>query len=1271
MDTARTIKVTIDSSGAKAGAARVNNALRSIGSTSTKANKETREMEEALHGVGSAASGAAGKGKGFTTFLNGVTVQGKGLAGILEQNAGLFGKVGSAANDGAGKLGMFASAGRAIISLGLPGVIAGITLAFIAAGAAGVAAAAKVEQWKANLLTMVKDTKLMEGAWQGLVSFAKKTPFSIEQSVEGFTKLRAMGLATSEAIMMSYGNTAAATGNSMKQMIEAVADATTNQFERLLAFGIKASQEGNKVKFTFQGVTTTVDKNSKAIQKYLVDIGNKNFAGAMARQMDGLNGAFASLEDNLFMLLATLGDGMFGQAVKDMTNTLADGIGWVTPLVSGLMDVFGGLLNGIWEIAKGVGNLFTVQFGGAEGATSKMQNLAVAGSYIGTVFSIIGKTVGSVLTFIAKTAGWVVNQIGTLFSSLFDWMLPSFDTAGQSAGEALVGILRAGEFVANQLPSIFATALEEVKTMFQQTGSALAKALTGDFSGFEKIDYKFTKTRAAASDTWKKAKGVFSDRKANQKWIADASGELPAGNLNFDALGKDKNADKKKDKKGKDDAAEKAKQQAEFWKGLEQERDLSKLVTQEREKQAKVFEYQKIVGRDITADESKRLDTLLAETKLNQFLTAAKEAHLKAARDIAAQEELYRLKATGATEEQMAVEKAVLDFRNSALEQGVNINDAAYKQAEDALRNDQERNAELEKRNQLLAAGASAAAKYSKSYAEQQQATGFAKDRASLTALYNDGQNPTFTKAQYDEAIKGLDKAIGDAAEESSLKMADAWGKTIEDLGDDIGGVFGKAFSKVGKMVQSLVSGASGDAANAGPLGKVASLLGDDAKEGFKEASKGLLSDLGGLFGDPSGKFAKSIGSALGKASGGMAMGSMADTGLKALGIKSSGTGAQLGGAIGALSGIPGGSIIGGIFGGVVGGLFKKAKYATASISQLASGELGVGSIKGNKSSYKDNANTAAGSVISGIQQIAAELGATLSGSPSVSIGMYKKDWRVSDTGRTGKLKGKYSDVSDFGDDAEAAIAYAIQVALQDGILTGISEFSQKVIKANGDEKAISLAKSYESILDSLAAFNNPIKAAVESAVKDIDTLADQMKAAGATAADLANVEQYRSLKLKEILDEQLGDFNDTLKMLKGDASGKSPLALFKEDYAELDKFRTTLNSGGTVDSADFNNLIQEVMSEAGDIWGLQSKDYQDVLSDLTSLTQQAIGNATNEFNNAATGAEGTTAAVQETTDAVNAQTTVLEDIRDLLANGSKTTGSSLTSLTGKLLKAN
>ena len=87
-------------------------------------------------------------------------------------------------------------------------------------------------------------------------------------------------------------------GKDLMQFIEAVADASTSEFERLKEFGIKAKQEGDKVSFTFQGVTKTIGNNAKEIEEYLIKIGENEFAGAMAKRVDTLDGAIAGLKDN-------------------------------------------------------------------------------------------------------------------------------------------------------------------------------------------------------------------------------------------------------------------------------------------------------------------------------------------------------------------------------------------------------------------------------------------------------------------------------------------------------------------------------------------------------------------------------------------------------------------------------------------------------------------------------------------------------------------------------------------------------------------------------------------------------------------------------------------------------------------------------------------------------------------------------------------------------------------------------------------------------------
>lgn len=103
------------------------------------------------------------------------------------------------------------------------------------------------DKLNAGLITATGSAEGAAAAFDSLQKFAKETPYGLEQSVGAFIKLTNLGLKPSEAALTSYGNTAAAMGKDLDQMIEAVADATTGEFERLKEFGIKASQENGRI----------------------------------------------------------------------------------------------------------------------------------------------------------------------------------------------------------------------------------------------------------------------------------------------------------------------------------------------------------------------------------------------------------------------------------------------------------------------------------------------------------------------------------------------------------------------------------------------------------------------------------------------------------------------------------------------------------------------------------------------------------------------------------------------------------------------------------------------------------------------------------------------------------------------------------------------------------------------------------------------------------------------------------------------------------------
>jgi len=189
---------------------------------------------------------------------------------------------------------------RALSSLGSVAKIAGSALAGIS-----IASMAKdilrvnmeFESLRTSLETVTGSAKNAKIAFEGIQQFAAKTPYSVKEVTDAFIKMKALGLSPSEKALTSYGNTASAMGKSLKQMVEAVADAATGEFERLKEFGIKASKQGDDIKFTFKGVETKVKDSSTAITAYLQKLGDTDFAGGMERQGQTMKGTLSSLAD--------------------------------------------------------------------------------------------------------------------------------------------------------------------------------------------------------------------------------------------------------------------------------------------------------------------------------------------------------------------------------------------------------------------------------------------------------------------------------------------------------------------------------------------------------------------------------------------------------------------------------------------------------------------------------------------------------------------------------------------------------------------------------------------------------------------------------------------------------------------------------------------------------------------------------------------------------------------------------------------------------------
>jgi hypothetical protein len=199
---------------------------------------------------------------------------------------------------------------------------------FVATGASILASSwfkahKEFETLQASLVTVTGSVEKAESAFARIEKFATNTPYQLGQVTDSFIKLKAFGLDPSAAALEAYGNTASSMGKSLNQMIEAVADAATGEFERLKEFGIKSKSEGDKVSFTFKGITTTVGKNAAEIEQYLQNIGNVDFAGGMLRQMDTIAGKLSNMTDAWDGFMRSVGETSWVKnRISDITYAL-------------------------------------------------------------------------------------------------------------------------------------------------------------------------------------------------------------------------------------------------------------------------------------------------------------------------------------------------------------------------------------------------------------------------------------------------------------------------------------------------------------------------------------------------------------------------------------------------------------------------------------------------------------------------------------------------------------------------------------------------------------------------------------------------------------------------------------------------------------------------------------------------------------------------------------------------------------------------------------
>lgn len=352
-----------------------------------------------------------------------------------------------------------------------------------------VQVAVQFQDLQASLRTVTGSAAAGAAAFEQIKAFASTTPFSLQQATEAFIKLKALGLDPSMAALRSYGNTASAMGKDLSQFIEAVADASTGEFERLKEFGITAKQQGDVVRLTFQGVTTQIGKNATEIQAYLRAIGEVQFATAMEERMKTLGGAISNMTDALTIFLNQIAEGGFGRAVADFSLQIAAAASGSESLARDLGTVLGAAV----DVAAGA---FSVLADNANLAAGALAGFIVAKTVtmIGTLAVAVWEAVRAFrmlgVVVAANPLGAIATVIGIAVAALVAFKDETFTVGKQTV---TIGAIMAGVWKA------ITTAVIGAAEVVVNYGRMLKSIATLDFEGL----------KSAASDLVASARSIL------------------------------------------------------------------------------------------------------------------------------------------------------------------------------------------------------------------------------------------------------------------------------------------------------------------------------------------------------------------------------------------------------------------------------------------------------------------------------------------------------------------------------------------------------------------------------------------------------------------------------------------------------------------------------------------------------------------------------------------------------------------------------------------
>ncbi len=352
-------------------------------------------------------------------------------------------------------------------------------------------ATTQFETYQTVLTTFLGSQNAANRELARLQELANSLPQDLQDVTDAFVIFQRFGLDASNQGLTEFSNIATASGKSLNQLAEALADALTGEYERLKEFGIRVSNENGVIQASISGQIVATSRTAKDLVNQLQELGSTRFGGAAAANANTLRQSMSNLTGAVFETQIAFGEGLkpalieinnlfaeFLRANQQVAQELGSGLGealrvlaesaiFVANNISILRDA---IVIGIGIQALKAFRDFSAASAGAIGATSAFN---VAASYTNTAAA---GAAGSVARF-----GGSFGAIGTAIRALTG-------PIGLTVA-ALVGLNKVisdvfevnivGEF-SNALVNVAKAALNEVYEVFRNIEAVYDRLVGND-----------------------------------------------------------------------------------------------------------------------------------------------------------------------------------------------------------------------------------------------------------------------------------------------------------------------------------------------------------------------------------------------------------------------------------------------------------------------------------------------------------------------------------------------------------------------------------------------------------------------------------------------------------------------------------------------------------------------------------------------------------------------------------------------------------------------